>query len=56
LWTSSNISWAFVFGTRMRMMELEVDINFTSPYIGDETFFKRTMVSTLLANIPTNYL
>jgi len=40
----------------MRMMELEADINFISLYIGDETFFKRTMVGTPIANISTNCL
>jgi hypothetical protein len=36
------------------MMELEVDVNFTSSYTIDETFFRRTVVGTLVANISTN--
>ncbi len=36
------------------MIELEVDINFIVLYIIDETFFRRIMISTLVANISTN--
>lgn len=38
----------------MRMIKLEVDINFTLPYIIDETFFRRIMIGTLVASISTN--
>jgi hypothetical protein len=37
------------------MIKLEVDINFTFLYIIDETFFRRIMIGTLVANISTNY-
>jgi hypothetical protein len=35
----------------MKMMELEVDINFTSLFIVDETFCKRTVVVTCRIHI-----
>ncbi len=56
LWIGSSNPLAFVSGTRMKMMEFEVDINFTSRYIGDETFFRRVMVGTPITNIFTNFL
>ncbi len=34
--------------TKLKMMELEVDINFTSLFIVDETFFRRIVVGNLL--------
>jgi hypothetical protein len=45
-----------VSGIGVRMMELEVDINFTSLYKVNETFFRGIVVGTLVANISTNYL
>ncbi len=43
-----------MFGIKVRMMEFEVDINFTSSFIVDETFFRRIVVGTFVANISTN--
>jgi hypothetical protein len=40
----------------VRMMELEVDMNFTSLYKVNGTFFRGIMVSTFITNISTNYL
>jgi hypothetical protein len=39
----------------MKMMELEVDIDFTSPFIVNETFFRRALVGNLLhiVRVPT---
>ncbi len=54
LWTNSSCSWASLFGIGVRMIKLEVHINFTSLYIIDETFFKRIMICKLVASISTN--
>ncbi len=43
-------------GIGVRMMELEVDINFTSLYKVNETFFRGIVDGTLVANVFTNYL
>jgi hypothetical protein len=56
LWTNSSCLGAFVLGIGVRMMELEVDINFTSLYKVNETIFRGVVVGTLVVNISTNYL
>jgi hypothetical protein len=56
LWINSSCSRAFVSGIGVRMMELEVDINFTSLYKVNETFFRGIVDGTLVANVFTNYL
>jgi hypothetical protein len=45
-----------MFGIGVNMMELEVDINITSLYKVNETFFRGIVVGTFVANISTNYL
>jgi len=54
LWTNSSCSWTFLLRIKMKMMEFEVDINFTSPFIVDETILRITMVGNLLQTyLPT---
>jgi hypothetical protein len=40
LWIGSKCAWASMSITWMIMMELNVEISFTSPYMVEETFFK----------------
>ncbi len=38
------------------MMELDVEVNFTSSYMVEEMFFKKTIACALIENKSTNYL
>jgi len=55
LW-SSRCAWNSLFGTRIIMMELDVKINFTSSYMVEEMFFKKTIACALIENKSTTCL
>jgi hypothetical protein len=49
LW-SSRCAWDYLFGTRIIMMELDVKINFTSSYMVEGMFLKKTIACAFIEN------